>query len=274
MQAARPLDDNTAQNNPLDGKAPVEWYIVSSRPGFWSGDLWYKIAAVNTCARQSQEFLDCLSDLIMTRSALAPVFDTLTLHQQLRVLQAKYAQPGVLKHPLLPQYSLTQVQAIEANNGVTFPAILRLYLLNISRQQAITDNRSCLISEQDCATGSTELHIEMGDRRNPLLVHLSGPLRGFVSRSIGDRNGEIRQSCEFLYRRLLQPMPEDFNCHTHQQKNLDHSHRQGPACVSSNSVHVFYECICIFSIGDQKRCLSCKCYPHLQEISSMQAVYV
>ena len=81
------------------------------------------------------------SSLLQAGQMRGPHTKVLSLQQQLSNLKAKYAEPGVFEHPLLPPYSLQQVEAIEAERSFRFTPLLRLYLLHISRQQAISYHR-------------------------------------------------------------------------------------------------------------------------------------
>ena len=70
-----------------------------------------------------------------------PNVQVLSLQQQLANLKTKYAEPDLLEHPLLPPYSVQQVEALEAEYGFQFTPLLRLYLLHISRQYAVRGQR-------------------------------------------------------------------------------------------------------------------------------------
>ena len=197
-----------------------------------------------------QQVLDHLCAQLLKNSLPFSGRCALTLDSQLSNLQEVYKQPNLLTHPLLPPYSLTQVQALEAENGVRFPAILRLYLLNISRQQAITDQRSCFVSERKQSSGS-ELYIELNisyagpNSRAPALLTLKGQHRGFVG--INDRWNSI-------YHCLLQPGPEDANCNNYRCKRSGRSNRQPTGHVSLWALPMPSRVICKVKSGNVSFC--------------------
>ena len=77
---------------------------------------------------------NCPGPLLGAGEMRSPNAQVLSLQQQLANLKTKYAEPDLLEHPLLPPYSVQQVEALEAEYGFQFTPLLRLYLLHISRQ--------------------------------------------------------------------------------------------------------------------------------------------
>ena len=142
-------------------------------------------------------------------------FRLLTLHQQLSLLQKRYSRPFV--QPLLPPYSWLQVTAIEAEQKIRFPPILRLYMQHISRQHAMTQTRSCFLTDY----GDLFLDLEpdfrsarVGTREEDLnKLILGGPMIGFV-RSINTGHSWLYGSSEHycwqtVFERLMRPISYD-----------------------------------------------------------------
>ena len=140
-------------------------------------------------------------------------FRLLTAHQQLSLLQKRYSRPFV--QPLLPPYTWLQVTAIEAEQKIKFPPILRLYMQHISRQHAMTGIRSCFLTDY----GDDSLDLEpdsrsarFGTKKEDLdKLMLRGPMQGFVWSNNSGYSGWIFGSSErycwqTVFERLMRPI--------------------------------------------------------------------
>ena len=141
----------------------------------------------------------------------------LSQQQQSQILKLKYSSPKLLDDPLLPPYNCLQVLAMEAEQGVTFPPLLRFYLLNISRQHALSARRTCILPE----SGSD--HIVFTDspryyysiRCLPEKLMLKGAMRGFfLACSYNFRAQRLDKEWKTLFECLLVPEAMDIRCPT------------------------------------------------------------
>ena len=120
-----------------------------------------------------------------------------TLEQQLELLRIQFDKNRPLEHPLLPPYDWLQLLAIEAENGFRFPPILRMYMLHISRQQAVSSARSCLLTVNSSGLFQMKFILESPGKHDPpstseyadlwpssIKLILKGPLAGFVTRKL------------------------------------------------------------------------------------------
>ena len=70
---------------------------------------------------------------------------TLPFEEQVRNLSTAFAATDFLrKHPLLPPYTMLEVLAMEVKYQITFPEILRFYMLNISRETCFDFGRAII----------------------------------------------------------------------------------------------------------------------------------
>ena len=142
------------------------------------------------------------------RSLWSADFRILTLQQQLDLLKHRYANPLLLQQPLLPPYTWLQISAIEAEHNIRFPAILRLYMKQISRQQAISFNRSCFL------TGYENGWLQFEESSSKL--RLRGPMRGFICSPEWEEDwlsGTPDWLCwQTVFERLLHPNIYDGSC--------------------------------------------------------------
>ena len=200
LQAA----DGAVINCPqVHGKTDLHWFQIAASH-FQDGSLLEKLNKVQRSV--SNQFFNHLNDCLLDNQEQ---IRTLSLEKQLDNLKAKYAEPGLLTHPLLPPYKPLQLLAIEADLGIRFPAILRSYLLHISRQQAITNQRSCVgLENVHLDPFSGELSLELPDSNcgpwyGPSLLTLKGFHRGFVSMIYG------RDKWESIYHCMMRPAIRD-----------------------------------------------------------------
>ena len=150
------------------------------------------------------------------RSSQSQLF---TLEQQLEILKIQYERNRPPEHPLLPPYDWLQLLAVEAENEFRFPAILRLYMLHISRQQAMSSSRSCLLLANSSGLFQMKFK-DPGEGRNlfglsededfsktSVNLILRGPLAGFVTLKVFGLTLTMT-----LFETLLDIIREDCHC--------------------------------------------------------------
>ena len=141
----------------------------------------------------------------------------LSQQQQSQILKLKYSCPSLLDDPLLPPYNWLQVLAMEAEQGVTFPPLLRFYLLNISRQHALSASRTCILpqsgSDHIVFTDSAEHNYYI--RWRPEKLMLKGRMSGFfLACSYNFRAETLDKEWKTLFECLLIPEAMDMRCPT------------------------------------------------------------
>ena len=177
--------------------------------------------SVESASQFNQQILGADDETSAFRSA---DFKLLTLRQQLALLQARYARPGMLRRPWLPPYTGLQVSAIEAEHNVKFPPILRLYMENISRQQAIACQRTCFLSgycdgwldlEKDLPDPDSFIDDDGEPTYEPLTqLRLRGARRGFIWSNTATNwlnNFEQKFCWQPVFERLLHAAPTDIS---------------------------------------------------------------
>ena len=220
IQAADRADVNRPKEQ--SAKTEIHWFQIGAFD-FRESSLLGNIRGVQVSDEWKCLFFQQLNNLLLDSQEQ---IRTLSLEKQLENLKAKYAEPGLLTHPLLPPYKPLQLLAIEADLGIRFPAILRSYLLHISRQQAITNQRSCVGFENvqlDSFSAELSLELANSNRRQwegKCLLTLKGFHRGFVSMLFA------HYKWKSVYHCMMQPAArdEDFVADWYQQLQSKRAH--------------------------------------------------